>query len=89
MTGDVGGLRAAYLEVVAAIQTRTLPAADLATRVRLSKTPEAYQESRVGHREAAYEALLAAGRNDLQLGMFDQPIDGIQPQWIRCDVQPL
>ena len=155
--------------------------------MRLSKTFEAYQESRAGHREAAYEALLAAGRtdwspgervrcyrvagntyvwlpdqtedavfddqddimgaaaceragesalvpslltpaplrsladdrrdynvdhylhvlvtsyagrlrkafapddfaqlfrNDLQLGMFDQPIDGIQPQWIRCD----
>jgi len=187
MTGDVTGLRAAYLEVVVAIQSRALPAADLATRVRLSKTFEAYQESRAGHREAAYEALLAAGRtdwspgervrcyrvagntyvwlpdetedavfddqdditgaaareregesaivpglltpaplrpladdrrdynvdhylhvlvtsyagrlrkafapddfaqlfrNDLQLGMFDQPIDGIQPQWIRCD----
>jgi DNA polymerase elongation subunit (family B) len=186
MTGDVVGLRAAYMDVVAAIRDRALPAADLATRVRLSKSPEAYQASRVGHREAAYEALLAAGRTewtpgervrcyrapgntyvwlpdetedvtyddeqhqaideqanasdlaqpdrslassharalvedrrdydvdhylqvlvtsyagrlrkafapgdfaqifraDLQLGMFDQPIDGIQPNWIRCD----
>ncbi|HJZ49740.1 MAG TPA: DNA polymerase domain-containing protein [Roseiflexaceae bacterium] len=64
MTGDVAELRNVYMDVVAAIRERALRAADLATRVRLTKTPEAYQESRAGHREAAYEALLAAGRTE-------------------------
>jgi hypothetical protein len=34
----------------------------MGTRVRLSKTPEAYQSSRSSHPEPQYEALLAAGR---------------------------
>jgi DNA polymerase elongation subunit (family B) len=62
MTGDIAGLRAAFLDTVAAIRERALPAADLATRVRLSKPPEAYMASRASLREAGYEALLAAGR---------------------------
>jgi hypothetical protein len=62
MTDDIVGLRDAFLATVAAIRNRTLPAADMATRVRLSKTPEAYQASRAAHPEPAYEALLAAGR---------------------------
>jgi DNA polymerase I len=62
MTNDVPGLRVAYLETVAALRNRTLPATDLGARVRLSKTTEAYMASRNGHPEAQYEALLAAGR---------------------------
>jgi DNA polymerase, archaea type len=62
MTNDIVGLRDAFLATVTAIRTRTLPAADMATRVRLSKPPEAYQASRAAHPEPAYEALLAAGR---------------------------
>lgn len=61
MTGDIGGLRQAFLETVAAIRARELPASDLAARVRLSKTPDEYRAAR--GREAAYEALLAAGRS--------------------------
>jgi DNA polymerase elongation subunit (family B) len=62
LVGDVVGLRRAFLETVGALRERSLPAADVATRVRLSKTPEAYLAARTQHREAAYEALLAAGR---------------------------
>jgi DNA polymerase elongation subunit (family B) len=62
MTGDVLGVRAAYLETIEAVRSRALPAADLGARVRLSKTPEAYLSARAGHSEAQYEALLAAGR---------------------------
>ena len=64
MTGDIAGLHAAYLDTVAAIRDRALPAADLATRVRLSKSPDAYLAARASHRELAYEALLAAGRTE-------------------------
>jgi DNA polymerase I len=62
MTGDVPGLRQAYLETVAALRTRALPASEIGARVHLSKTPEAYLAARAAHSEAQYEALLAAGR---------------------------
>ncbi len=62
MTGDVPGVRHAYLEMVNALRSRALPASDLGARVRLSKTPEAYLAARTAHPEPQYEALLAAGR---------------------------
>lgn len=63
---DVAGVRAAFDETVAALRTRALPAADLASRTRLSKTPDEYRQSK--NREAAYEALLAAGRTTWRAG---------------------
>jgi DNA polymerase I len=39
-----------------------LTASDVAARVRLSKTPEAYLASKATRPESAYEALLAVGR---------------------------
>ena len=62
MHDDVPGLRQTYLDVVEALRARALPASDLAARVRLSKTPEAYQAVRASHPEPQYEALLNAGR---------------------------
>jgi DNA polymerase elongation subunit (family B) len=62
MRDDIPGLRQTYLDVVEALRTRALPASDLAARVRLSKTPEAYQAVRASHPEPQYEALLTAGR---------------------------
>jgi DNA polymerase, archaea type len=63
MTGDVVGAREAYLQTTEALRQRTFPASDVAARIRLSKSPEAYQATRVAHTEQAYEALLRAGRN--------------------------
>lgn len=62
MTGDVVAVRKVYLETTEALRQRTFPATDVAARVRLSKSPEAYQSNRAKHSEQAYEALLAAGR---------------------------
>ena len=62
MLGDVAGLRALFVETVSALERRALPSGAVATRTRVSKTPEAYLATRAGHREAPYEALLAAGR---------------------------
>ena len=62
LTNNIPGLRTAFLETVAALRNRALPASDLGARVRLSKTPEAYLASRALHPEPQYEALLAAGR---------------------------
>lgn len=68
LTGDVAGLQRCYAEASAAIRERRVPVTALAARHRLSKTPEQYRARRVGHREAPYEALLAAGRTDWQVG---------------------
>ncbi len=62
MTGDVVGVRNAYLQTAEALRRRTFAASDVAARVRLSKSPEVYQAARAGHTEQAYEALLLAGR---------------------------
>jgi DNA polymerase I len=62
LTGDVVGVRNAYLETVDALRQRLFTASDVAARVRLSKSPEVYQAARAAHTEQAYEALLLAGR---------------------------
>jgi len=62
LTNNIPGVRKAFLDTVAALRDRSLPATDLGARVRLSKTPEAYLASRASHPEPQYEALLAAGR---------------------------
>jgi DNA polymerase, archaea type len=66
--GDVAGARAAYLETVAALHERRLTAADVATRVRLSKSSSVYARARQRAREAGYEALLASGRTEWERG---------------------
>lgn len=53
---------------MSALRGRSLPVADVATRTRLSKSPEAYLATRAGHREAAYEALLSAGKTSWSPG---------------------
>lgn len=68
MLGNVEMVRALYLETVSALRNRTLPSAQLATQVRLSKTPETYQNARIKHQEPAYEALLRAGRKQWHPG---------------------
>jgi DNA polymerase elongation subunit (family B) len=62
LEGDCAGVRRAYLDTVAALRERTLTPEDVATVARLTKTPEEYAQSREKAREAAYEALLGAGR---------------------------
>jgi DNA polymerase elongation subunit (family B) len=68
MMGDIVGARQAFLETVTALRQRALPVSDLATRVRLSKSPETYLDKQDGagrkasHPEPPYEALLNAGR---------------------------
>jgi DNA polymerase, archaea type len=64
LEGDVARVRRAFLETIAALRAHALPSADVAARVRLSKSPADYAASRASHREAAYEALLAAGLRD-------------------------
>lgn len=70
LAGDVAGVRAAYVQSVAALRGRTLPTAQVAALVRLTKTPDQYQAGRASRREAPYEALLAAGRTHWAAGEY-------------------
>jgi DNA polymerase elongation subunit (family B) len=62
LEGDLAGVRQAYDQTVAQLVGRTLRAADVATRVRLSKSPAEYLGRERRQRESGYEALLSAGR---------------------------
>jgi DNA polymerase elongation subunit (family B) len=59
LRGDIGGTRAAYLETVAALRARDYQTRDVASHVRLTKSPDQYLATRGDRREFAYEALLA------------------------------
>ncbi|HEX8321766.1 ribonuclease H-like domain-containing protein [Longimicrobium sp.] len=66
--GDVGGVRDTYLATVGALRRRELPTFDVSSRVRLTKSPARYAETREARRELAYEALLASGRTVWRVG---------------------
>jgi DNA polymerase elongation subunit (family B) len=84
LLGDCEGVRAAYLEAAAALRERRVPPAEVATEARLAKSAEQYAASRTRAREAAYEALLAAGRTQWRGGervRFYRAADGT-PTWL-------
>jgi DNA polymerase elongation subunit (family B) len=66
--GDIAGIQGAYRSTLDALRRRELPVYDVSSRVRLTKTPEAYAATRDTRREAAYEALLSAGRTSWRAG---------------------
>jgi DNA polymerase I len=68
LTGDIPGVRRAYLTMADALHRRTLATHLVAARVRLSKTPSRYLATRGARREAPYEAMLASGRTKWEQG---------------------
>ncbi len=68
LAGDIPGVRESYLATVAALRRRELPTHDVSSRVRLTKTPAQYQDSRETRRELPYEAMLASGRTSWRIG---------------------
>jgi DNA polymerase elongation subunit (family B) len=68
LVDDLEGVREAYLAMVGALRRRELPTRDVAARVRLTKSPARYLASRERRRELPYEALLAGGRTDWEIG---------------------
>ena len=62
LSGDVVGVRDAYLATIGALRTRAVPTYDVSSRVRLTKSPADYAESREKRRELPYEAMIASGR---------------------------
>jgi len=68
LAGDVGGVRDAYLATLDALRRRELPTYEVSSRVRLTKTPARYIETRDSRRELPYEAMLASGRTSWSIG---------------------
>ncbi|MBV9773987.1 MAG: ribonuclease H-like domain-containing protein [Gemmatimonadetes bacterium] len=66
--GDLGGVREAYLAALDALRRRELPTFQVSSRVRLTKSPDRYAETRAARREFTYEALLASGRTAWRVG---------------------
>ena len=68
LEGDVAGVREEYLAMLDAIRDRRLPSLDVASKVRLTKTPSQYLQTRGSRKELAYEAMLAAGHATWSIG---------------------
>ena len=68
LVDDVVGVHETYLATVSALRHREISTHDVSSRVRLTKTPAQYLESRERRRELAYEAMLAAGRTAWSIG---------------------
>jgi DNA polymerase elongation subunit (family B) len=68
LAGDVGGVRDIYIATLDSLRRRELPAYDVSSKVRLTKTPAEYLETREVRRELAYEAMLASGRTSWRAG---------------------
>ncbi|HEX3852027.1 MAG TPA: ribonuclease H-like domain-containing protein [Polyangiaceae bacterium] len=64
LSGDLVGVREAYVSTTFALRRRTLTTFDVSARVRLTKTPTEYLSSRAQRRELSYEALLNNGQAD-------------------------
>ena len=68
LAGDVPGMHGVYVETAAALRRRTIPTEQVTVRARLTKSGKQYVAARSSRREAAYEAMLASGRNDWRAG---------------------
>ena len=68
LVGDVPAVRDLYLETLDTLRRRGFSTHDVSSRVRLTKKPEEYAQTRDARRELAYEALLASGRSDWEVG---------------------
>jgi DNA polymerase I len=68
LRGDVASVRRAYVAQVLALSRREVPTRDVTARVRLTKSPAEYEATRKVRREKPYEALLAHGQRQWQVG---------------------
>ncbi|MEO8295613.1 MAG: ribonuclease H-like domain-containing protein, partial [Gemmatimonadota bacterium] len=68
LVGDITGVRKAYLDTVSALRRTELATYEVSSRVRLTKSPAQYMETREHRRELPYEAMLASGRTSWSTG---------------------
>jgi DNA polymerase elongation subunit (family B) len=65
---DVAAVREVFVRTVNALRAREMPTREVSSRVRLTKSPARYLESRERRKETAYEALLLGGRTTWSVG---------------------
>ena len=68
LAGDIAGVRDVFTLTVSALRSRSIPSRDVSARVRLTKSPDRYVQSRERRKELAYEALLLSGRTTWNVG---------------------
>jgi DNA polymerase I len=68
LAGDVCGIREIYVETLDSLRRRELPAYEVSSSVRLTKSPAQYLETRDTRRELPYDAMLASGRTTWSVG---------------------
>ena len=68
LNNDVPGVRACYVQTITALRARTLSTYDVSSRVRLTKSPHVYTETRAQRLELPYEALLGVGQTTWRVG---------------------
>ena len=68
LLGDILGVREVYVGTIAALRAHAVPTYDVSSRVRLTRSPREYLETRKKRREAPYEAMLRDGRTDWSVG---------------------
>ena len=68
LAGDLVAVQRVYIETVASLRKRLLPVRDVASRVRLTLTPEQYLATRATRHQLSYEAVLASGRTTWATG---------------------
>ncbi len=66
LEGDVEKVRDAYVCTLDSLRRRELPAYDVSSRVRLTKTRPLYLATRDTRKELPYEAMLASGRDFME-----------------------
>lgn len=87
LEGDVARVHDIYQRTLDTLSRRTLTNREVATRVRLTKSPEDYARTRPQRKESQYEALLNAGQNWRQgerLYLYRQQERG----WLPLDLNP-
>ena len=68
LVNDIAGVREVFVNIVGALRRREVPTRDVSSRVRLTKSPARYLESRERRRELPYEALLLSGQMEWSVG---------------------
>ena len=68
LVGDVQGVRDVYLDTIRGLRRHEISTHDVSSRVRLTKTPDEYLESRESRRELPYDAMFASGRRTWSVG---------------------
>ena len=68
LNDDVPGVRHVFTTMVGALRAREIATREVSSRVRLTKSPARYLQSREKRKELPYEALLLSGRTTWSVG---------------------